>query len=136
MLNQERKDRHGSYTLGINKAMHALYVPGRTGCSLNLQTVSSLKDHKTFGRLRKLVPPVDFEKYVKTSSPKKVYSGDDAMLTEYTPLGCEGLVSVASNWLPKQTHLYTNPSISNELLDDHQWQKWSIIYFLLLTLFL
>ena len=52
------------------------------------------------------------------------------MLTEYTPLGCEGLVSVASNCWPKQTHLYTNLSISNELLDDHQWQKWSNHLFL------
>lgn len=106
-------------------------VPGRTGCALNLQTVSSLKDHQNFWAIKEASgSPIDFEKYVKASSPKKVYSGDDAMLTEYAPLGCQGLVSVASNCWPKQTHLYTNLCLSNELLDDHQWQKWSNHLFL------
>jgi 4-hydroxy-tetrahydrodipicolinate synthase len=106
-------------------------VPGRTGCSLNIQTVSSLKDHPNFWAIKEASgSPIDFEKYVKASSPKKVYSGDDGMLPEYAPLDCKGLVSVASNCWPKQTNLYTNLTLSNELGEDHQWQKWSNDLFL------
>lgn len=106
-------------------------VPGRTGTSLNLSTVATLKDHKNFWAIKEASgSPIEFEKYVKTSAPKKVYSGDDAMLEDYSPLGCQGLVSVASNCWPKQTNLYTNLTLSNELGKDHQWKQWSNHLFL------
>tara|TARA_B100000925_G_C21966246_1_gene455704 strand:+ start:44 stop:931 length:888 start_codon:yes stop_codon:yes gene_type:complete len=114
-----------------NKPCMLYNVPGRTGCSLNLQTVSSLKNHPNFWAIKEASgSPIDFEKYVKASSPKLVYSGDDAMLVNYSPLGCKGLVSVASNCWPKQTHLYTNLALSNELQDDHKWATWSNNLFL------
>jgi 4-hydroxy-tetrahydrodipicolinate synthase len=106
-------------------------VPGRTGTSLHLQTVSSLKDHSKFWAIKEASgSPIEFEKYVKISSPKKVYSGDDAMLEDYSKIGCQGLVSVASNSWPKQTNLYTNLTLSNELGEDHQWKEWSNNLFL------
>jgi 4-hydroxy-tetrahydrodipicolinate synthase len=129
----EKGQTHWFHTLleKSNRPCMLYNVPGRTGCPLNLKTVSTLKNHLNFWAIKEASgSPIDFEKYVSASSPKKVYSGDDAMLIEYVPLSCQGLVSVASNAWPKQTSLYTNLALSNELTKNHQWPKWSNDLFL------
>ncbi|MAW07197.1 MAG: 4-hydroxy-tetrahydrodipicolinate synthase [Halobacteriovoraceae bacterium] len=106
-------------------------VPGRSGVSLSLKTVESLKDHKNLWSIKEASGnPLEFQKYSSISPSISVFSGDDAMLPEYVPHNCKGLVSVAANCWPKETHLYTKLSLSNELGEDHQWTKWSNDLFL------
>ena len=114
-----------------NKPCMLYNVPGRTGVNLNLETVRSLKEHPNFWAIKEASgTPVDFEKYVHACSPKKVFSGDDGMLTKYININCHGLVSVASNCWPKETNLYTRLSLTNELDSDHKWSEWSEDLFL------
>ena len=73
-------------------------VPGRSGVSLSLKTVESLKDHKNLWSIKEASGnPLEFQKYSSISPSISVFSGDDAMLPEYVPHNCKGLVSVAAN---------------------------------------
>jgi len=91
-------------------------VPGRTGVKMSFEAIELLKDHKNFWAIKEASGSTeDFSKYVKAAPGAMVYSGDDAMLPDYTPLGAKGLVSVASNVWAKQTHNYVQKALSNEL---------------------
>ena len=81
-------------------------VPGRSGVSLSLKTVENLKGHKNLWSIKASGNPLDFQKYSSISPSISVFSGDDAMLPEYVPLNCKGLVSVAANCWQKKL-IYT-----------------------------
>ena len=103
-------------------------VPSRTGKSLCFDAVKKLSDHKNFWSVKEASGSVeDFKKYVEAAGGKPVLSGDDALLPDFCEHHCHGLVSVASNIWPKETHAYTqlclNKSLSNE--DKSLWEACS-----------
>ncbi len=98
-------------------------VPSRSGTSLNFDTVSDLTTHKNFWAIKEASGKTqDFARYVEVSKGRPVYSGDDAMLPDFAPLGCRGLVSVASNPWPKETHRYVELALASKLADVKLWQ--------------
>lgn len=103
-------------------------VPGRTGVKMSFEAVDMLKDHPNFWAIKEASGSTeDFEKYVKTAPKAMVYSGDDAMLPDYTPLGAKGLVSVAANVWAKKTHEYVSRALANKLNEDEKklWNECS-----------
>ncbi len=105
-----------------NKPVMLYNVPGRAGASLSYEAVKRLSKHKAFWAIKEASgSPECFAKYVEAAGPQgRVYSGDDALLPEFTPLGAKGLVSVASNAWPTQTHAYTKACLTNELSDEEK----------------
>lgn len=82
-------------------------VPGRTGTSLSIDAVKKLISHPRFWAIKEASGSVsEFTKYLQASGRGKVFCGDDALMPEFAKAGSYGLVSVASNVWPKQTHLY------------------------------
>lgn len=103
-------------------------VPGRTGGKMSFEAVAMLKDHPNFWAIKEASGSVeDFKKYVEAAPNALVYSGDDAMLPDYTPIGAKGLVSVAANVWPKKTHLYVEKALANQLSTDEKnlWNECS-----------
>ncbi|PIK15724.1 4-hydroxy-tetrahydrodipicolinate synthase [Halobacteriovorax sp. JY17] len=103
-------------------------VPGRTGVKMSFEAIEMLKDHPNFWAIKEASGSTeDFAKYVAAAPKALVYSGDDAMLPDYTPLGAKGLVSVASNVWAKKTHLYVTKALANELNADEKklWNECS-----------
>jgi 4-hydroxy-tetrahydrodipicolinate synthase len=99
-------------------------VPGRTGCPLNIDTVKALANHPRLWAIKEASGSCErFAEYVKAAPNARVYSGDDGMTPHYAPLGCKGLVSVASNVWPKATHVYTKQCLSGELKDIALWER-------------
>lgn len=107
-------------------------VPGRSAKSLEYETVEMLSDHPNFWAIKEASGSVaDFEKYVSAAKGKAVYSGDDALLCDFVPVGAKGLVSVAGNVWPTHTHKYTNLALMGELDNEEVdlWKKSSLALF-------
>lgn len=100
-------------------------IPGRSGISLNFQTVFNIRDQKNFWAIKEASGRVDdFTKYRDSAPHIKIYSGDDGMLPQFIPSGCYGVVSVASNVWPKETHQYAKKSLNGDFKDFYPvWTK-------------
>ena len=101
-------------------------VPGRTGVKMNFKAISNLKDHKNFWAIKEASGSVeDFKKYTEANPNARVYSGDDGMVYDFAPHGCKGLVSVASNSWPSETHAYVVKTLEGKLSKDEAvlWSK-------------
>ncbi|MBT3982190.1 MAG: 4-hydroxy-tetrahydrodipicolinate synthase [Bacteriovoracaceae bacterium] len=83
-------------------------VPGRTGTPISLKALIELQDHPNFWSVKEASGSIErFGEFVDSLPSKKVFSGDDALLPYFALRGATGLVSVAANVWPAQTHLYT-----------------------------
>ncbi len=98
-------------------------VPSRTGIDMSLSALGRLNTHKNFWAVKEASGSVEkFKQYVKAAGNGRVYSGDDGLLPAFAPHGCKGLVSVAANSWPKQTHRYTELALAGELKDAKLWE--------------
>jgi 4-hydroxy-tetrahydrodipicolinate synthase len=95
-------------------------VPGRTGKKLGFDVVKELSTHQNFWAVKEASGSTDdFKQYVAAAgSNPRVYSGDDALTPDFAPLGCVGLVSVASNVWPAPVHLYATKILEKTLSED------------------
>jgi 4-hydroxy-tetrahydrodipicolinate synthase len=101
-------------------------VPSRTGVKMNFKAIANLKDHKNFWAIKEASGSVeDFKKYTEANPNARVYSGDDGMVYDFAPHGCKGLVSVASNSWPSETHAYVIKTLEGKLSKDEAvlWSK-------------
>jgi 4-hydroxy-tetrahydrodipicolinate synthase len=107
-------------------------VPSRTGVSLSLETVKELKDHPQYWGLKEASGSADeFERFVHAGGPgKKNFCGDDALFPEFAKLGSCGLISVASNVWPSETHEYVNLCLKGQFEDHDLWAQASKVLFL------
>lgn len=94
-------------------------VPSRAGTSLNRVALSRLCEHPNYWGLKEASGSAsEFAQYVGTTMGAPVFSGDDAMMWEFSSLGCAGVVSVASNIWPKATRLFTRMALERALTAD------------------
>ena len=115
----------------VSKPVMLYNIPGRTGTSLSKEALRTLKNHKNFWAIKEASGNLkEFKTYVKAIHPHPVYSGDDALLPAYQVLGVKGLVSVASNAWPSQTHSYVQKTLNNELIHKVEWKNWSNALFM------
>jgi 4-hydroxy-tetrahydrodipicolinate synthase len=91
-------------------------VPSRTGVKLNFNAVKKLAQHKNFWAIKEASGSVeDFKLYGEMNPHARMYSGDDGMVDDFRPYHCQGLVSVASNTWPTETHLYVELALKQQL---------------------
>jgi len=82
-------------------------VPSRTGVKMSRLVLEELSTHPNFEAVKEASGSVeDFQNYRKSTKDVAFYSGDDGMTPFFAMAGCEGLVSVASNVWPEETHRY------------------------------
>lgn len=99
-------------------------VPGRTAVALSTEAVEKLSHHKNFWAIKEASGSVEkFKDYLKAAHGKAVYCGDDALMPEFALAGAAGLVSVASNAWPCETHLYVEQCLKKTFDDKELWTK-------------
>ena len=99
-------------------------VPSRTGTPLSHQAVSKLAHHPQFWAIKEASGSTkEFSHYRKDAPNARIYSGDDALLPDFAPLGACGLVSVASNVWPGQTHRYVQQNLQGTFKDRSLWES-------------
>ncbi len=100
-------------------------VPSRTGTKMSPQVLSELADHPNLAAVKEASGSIeDYQTYRKTAPDVAFYSGDDGLVPFFAMAGCDGLVSVASNVWPKETHQYVKWALAGrgpELLP--LWQE-------------
>lgn len=74
-------------------------VPGRTGCSLSVETVARLAEVQNIVAIKEASGNLDFASHVRSVTPYSfsVYSGDDSLTLPLLSIGGCGVVSVASH---------------------------------------
>lgn len=83
-------------------------IPSRSGIKLLPGVLTELKEHKNLWAMKEASGSVDdFIFYRETLPGLPLFSGDDALLPDFSDHGCVGLVSVAANVWPAATSLYT-----------------------------
>jgi 4-hydroxy-tetrahydrodipicolinate synthase len=99
-------------------------VPGRTGIAMSVEAVSRLNGHRNFWAIKEASGSVEkFKEYLQAAGGKGVYCGDDALMPDFANAGSTGLVSVASNAWPKETHLYVEQCLKKTFDAKELWTK-------------
>jgi 4-hydroxy-tetrahydrodipicolinate synthase len=99
-------------------------VPGRTAAPLSLGAVEALNQHPNFWAIKEASGSVErMKEYLKAAGGKAVFCGDDALMPDFALAGSTGLVSVASNAWPKETHLYVKQCLSRSFDAKELWTK-------------
>ena len=81
-------------------------VPGRTGVNLLPETVAKLAEHKNLRAVKEASGDIAQVAEVARLVPDdfSIYSGNDDMIVPLMSLGGKGVISVAANIAPKDTH--------------------------------
>jgi 4-hydroxy-tetrahydrodipicolinate synthase len=99
-------------------------VPGRTGVALSTEAVTKLSPHRNFWAIKEASGSVEkFKTYLQAANGKPVLCGDDALMPEFAEAGATGLVSVASNVWPEETHLYVKLCLKKDFHDHELWRR-------------
>ncbi len=81
-------------------------VPGRTGVNITPETLERLADLETMTAIKEASGSMDqiTDIAVRVKDKLDIYSGDDGIIMPVLSVGGKGVISVASNILPKEVH--------------------------------
>lgn len=97
-------------------------VPGRTAIPMHIETVKDVIKHPNFFGIKEASGSVEkFSEYCRAAEGKVMYCGDDGLMPEFTKAGAKGLISVASNVWPKETHLYVRQNLNGSFTENELW---------------
>ncbi|ATG78957.1 4-hydroxy-tetrahydrodipicolinate synthase [Pseudoalteromonas sp. 1_2015MBL_MicDiv] len=99
-------------------------VPGRSAVSIPAATIKNLKNNKNLWALKEASGSIaQFEAYRQAAPNLAIFSGDDALMPYFAQAGAKGLVSVAANAWPEQTHEFVKRSLSGQ--HPNLFAQWS-----------
>lgn len=111
----------------LNASTHPcmLYnVPGRSAVSIPTVTIQNLQKNKNLWALKEASGSIaQFEAYRQAAPNLAIYSGDDALMPYFAQAGAKGLVSVAANAWPAQTHEFVKRCLSGQ--HPNLFAQWS-----------
>lgn len=92
-------------------------VPGRTGCNLEPATVVRLAQHPRIVAIKEASGNISqiAELSALVDPEFAIFSGDDALILPVAALGGVGVISVASNLIPREVAELTRLSVSGQL---------------------
>ncbi len=111
----------------LNASVHPcmLYnVPGRSAVSIPAATIQNLQNNKNLWALKEASGSIaQFEAYRQAAPNLAIFSGDDALMPYFAQAGAKGLVSVAANAWPEQTHEFVKRSLNGQ--HPNLFAQWS-----------
>lgn len=99
-------------------------VPSRTGIHIHPEVPAKLfKEYSHYMGLKEASGSMEKFKAFRDASPKAhVYCGDDNLIKEFSEEGGVGLVSVAANVWPKETHKYSQICLNSD--NENGFNNW------------
>lgn len=79
-------------------------VPARTGCKIEINTYKELSKHRNIIATKEACGDISFIAQLAAETDLDIYSGNDNQVVPIMSLGAKGVISVASNIIPKQMH--------------------------------
>jgi 4-hydroxy-tetrahydrodipicolinate synthase len=77
--------------------------PGRTGTTLKLETIITLAEEKTIIGIKETITSEDYLTQLREAVSISLFSGDDMTTGSFMRAGGDGIISVCSNLIPKET---------------------------------
>jgi 4-hydroxy-tetrahydrodipicolinate synthase len=99
--NQEGLFRHFSLIADLGLPVVLYNVPGRSGREIEIATVARLAAHPKIAAIKEAGGSVDRVSQIQQVCPLTVLSGDDPLTLPMMAVGAKGVISVASNVIPK-----------------------------------
>ena len=101
--NPEGLYRHFMTVADLGLPIILYNVPGRTGREIPLDVVTRLAKHPNVVAIKEAAGSVDRVSAIKSAVPDfTVLSGDDSLALPMISVGAEGVISVASNVIPRE----------------------------------
>jgi len=99
-------------------------VPGRSAVAMHPDVLKNLAGHKNLWSLKEASGSVEKYSQFRQAAGKDftIYSGDDALLPFFVPMGCTGVVSVAGNVWPQETRRYAELALGQKF--DRVFPLW------------
>lgn len=90
-------------------------VPGRSAVAMAPEVLKNLAGHKNLWSLKEASGSIEKYSQFRQAAPTlTIYSGDDALLPFFVPMGCAGVVSVAANVWPAETRRYAELALAQK----------------------
>src|SRR3954447_5146290 len=92
-------------------------IPGRTGITMSAQTVARLNAHPNIVAIKEATGSLDMASEIMSLCDITVVSGDDSLTLPLMSIGGRGVVSVASNLLPKDIKAMTKLALAGNFAE-------------------
>ncbi|MBD5105009.1 MAG: 4-hydroxy-tetrahydrodipicolinate synthase [Ruminococcaceae bacterium] len=89
-------------------------VPSRTGCKIEISTYKELAKHKNIVATKEACGDISFVAEIAAETDLAIYSGNDSEILPIMSLGGKGVISVASNIIPKEIHDLTQYALKGD----------------------
>jgi len=77
-------------------------IPGRTGITMSPQTVARLAKHPNIVAIKEATGSLDIASEIRSLCDITILSGDDSLTLPMMAIGATGVISVASNIIPRE----------------------------------
>ena len=95
-------------------------IPGRTGITMTPQTVERLNRHPNIVAIKEATGSLDMASEIMSLCDITVLSGDDSLTLPLMSIGATGIVSVASNLLPRDIKAMTKLALAGNFAEARQ----------------
>lgn len=89
-------------------------VPSRTGCKIEISTYKELAKHRNIVATKEACGDISFIAEIAAETDLVIYSGNDSEILPIMSLGGKGVISVASNIIPKEIHDLTQYALKGD----------------------
>ncbi len=113
--NAEGLYRHFSAVAELGLPVVLYNVPGRAGREIPLDVVVRLAANPNIAAIKEAAGSVDRVSAIRDACELTVLSGDDSLTLPMISVGASGVISVASNVIPKEMSTLVRLALSNDL---------------------
>jgi 4-hydroxy-tetrahydrodipicolinate synthase len=92
-------------------------IPGRTGITMTPQTVARLYAHPNIVGIKEATGSLDMASEIMSLCDITVLSGDDSLTLPLMSIGAKGIISVASNLLPRDIKAMTRLALTENFAE-------------------
>ncbi|MEI6970246.1 MAG: 4-hydroxy-tetrahydrodipicolinate synthase [bacterium] len=115
--NQDGLIRHFSAIADLGLPVVLYNVPGRTGREISVDTVVKLAQHPNIIAIKEAGGSVDRVSAIVSRCKLPVLSGDDSLTLPMMAVGARGVISVASNIVPKAVARLTELALAGKFTE-------------------
>ena len=121
--NAEGLFRHFSAVADLGLPVVLYNVPGRAAKEIPLDVVVRLAAHPNVAAIKEAAGSVDRVSAIKDACELTVLSGDDSLTLPMISVGASGVISVASNVIPKEMSAFVQLALMNDVAGAREMHR-------------
>ena len=121
--NAEGLFRHFAAVADLGLPVVLYNVPGRAAKEIPLDVVVRLASHPNIAAIKEAGGSVDRVNAIKDACELPVLSGDDSLTLPMISVGASGVISVASNVIPKEMSALVRLALANNMADARELHR-------------